>query len=291
MKDGGGAMASRKTTVRDEPDVFTDPNPTERRVRLAADNARLLEAEREARARAEQAVHRVSRLQAMTASLAEALTREEVADAILREGLPAFGAFAGSVAILVDGERLELLKREGYGSRTTDSLARWDVVALSERLPTTDAVRTQAPVTLATLGEWLTRYPHVADLVQRAGTRAFVAIPLVVSGRAIGAFTLSFDHPRGFDVDDLGFLLALGRQCAQALERARLYLAAQTARIEAEENERRQRLLADASRALGASLDYETTLDRIAQLAVPGVADWCAVDILEPDSVTLRRMA
>jgi PAS domain S-box-containing protein len=38
--------------------------------------------------------------------------------------------------------------------------------------------------------------------------------------------------------------------------------------------------LAEASRVLGSSLDYAPTLQRIAQLAVPQVADWCAVDLL-----------
>jgi signal transduction histidine kinase len=40
--------------------------------------------------------------------------------------------------------------------------------------------------------------------------------------------------------------------------------------------------LADASAVLG-SLDYETTLRQIAQLAVPGLTDWCAVDVLQAD--------
>jgi len=38
-------------------------------------------------------------------------------------------------------------------------------------------------------------------------------------------------------------------------------------------------LLDDASRALASSLDYETTVAAVAQLAVPGFADWCAVDL------------
>ena len=39
--------------------------------------------------------------------------------------------------------------------------------------------------------------------------------------------------------------------------------------------------MAEASHILASSLDYETTLRHIAELAVPGVADWCAVDLLE----------
>ena len=43
--------------------------------------------------------------------------------------------------------------------------------------------------------------------------------------------------------------------------------------------EQAQRFLAEASRVLADSLDYEATLATIAKLAVPGVADWCGVDL------------
>jgi PAS domain S-box-containing protein len=38
--------------------------------------------------------------------------------------------------------------------------------------------------------------------------------------------------------------------------------------------------MAEASRLLAASMDYAETLLRVAQLAVPQIADWCAVDLL-----------
>lgn len=40
------------------------------------------------------------------------------------------------------------------------------------------------------------------------------------------------------------------------------------------------RFLAEASKILSSSLDYRTTLATVAQLGVPQIADWCAVDIL-----------
>ncbi len=43
--------------------------------------------------------------------------------------------------------------------------------------------------------------------------------------------------------------------------------------------EETQRLLAEAGRVLAGSLDYETTLQRVAWLAVPELADWCTVDV------------
>jgi PAS domain S-box-containing protein len=50
---------------------------------------------------------------------------------------------------------------------------------------------------------------------------------------------------------------------------------------EAKEAELRQRFLAQAGETLASSLDYEETLQRVARLAVPGLADWCAVDVVD----------
>jgi PAS domain S-box-containing protein len=41
--------------------------------------------------------------------------------------------------------------------------------------------------------------------------------------------------------------------------------------------------LAQASEALASSLDYEETLKNVAELAVPGLVDWCAVDLFDED--------
>ncbi len=50
------------------------------------------------------------------------------------------------------------------------------------------------------------------------------------------------------------------------------------------------RFLSEASGALASSLDYETTLASVARLAVPRLADWCAVDMVGPDG-SIRRLA
>ncbi|WP_375767789.1 PAS domain S-box protein [Archangium gephyra] len=50
-----------------------------------------------------------------------------------------------------------------------------------------------------------------------------------------------------------------------------------------------QRFLAEAGTALASSLDYATTLATLARLAVPTLADWCMVDLLEEDG-SVRRM-
>ena len=48
--------------------------------------------------------------------------------------------------------------------------------------------------------------------------------------------------------------------------------------------------LAQASEELASVTDVQTTLDRIARLAVPHFADWCAIDLLRPDG-RLERVA
>jgi GAF domain-containing protein len=47
--------------------------------------------------------------------------------------------------------------------------------------------------------------------------------------------------------------------------------------------------LSRATEVLGSSYEYETTLAHVAQLAVPEIADWCAVDIVQPDG-SLRQI-
>jgi serine phosphatase RsbU (regulator of sigma subunit)/PAS domain-containing protein len=60
---------------------------------------------------------------------------------------------------------------------------------------------------------------------------------------------------------------------------------------ELKRTERGHRFLSEASRVLAGSLDYEETLRRVAQLAVPQMADWCAVDVLERDELVRVAVA
>ena len=54
--------------------------------------------------------------------------------------------------------------------------------------------------------------------------------------------------------------------------------------------EEAQRFLAEAGALLFSSLDYETTLRNVAQLVVPSMADWCAIDLCAEDG-SLQRLA
>ncbi len=76
-----------------------------------------------------------------------------------------------------------------------------------------------------------------------------------------------------------------------------LYLARQRRASDAEEANTQKRdaahrdFLATAGEALVSSLDYRETLATVARLAVPQLADWCAVDLLEPGAREHEQLA
>jgi PAS domain S-box-containing protein len=74
----------------------------------------------------------------------------------------------------------------------------------------------------------------------------------------------------------------------QAEEAALRLMEEQAARSAAEAAERRAHFLAEASRVLATSFDYHTTLASVARLAVPTLADFCTVDVLEAEGRVTR---
>jgi PAS domain S-box-containing protein len=59
---------------------------------------------------------------------------------------------------------------------------------------------------------------------------------------------------------------------------------------ERKQNEDSQRFLVEAGMVLASSLDYQTTLASVARMAVPGLADWCAVDMVGENG-EIQRLA
>lgn len=258
------------------------------RAALAVDHARLFESERRARHAAELAGERTTRLQALTASLAEALTPAQVAAVIVDQAVSAVNASSGYVALLHDdGSEFEMLGQTGYSRRIASNWQRFRANAGS---PIADAARTGEPVWLESNRDWEERYPLLGSLRPSTGSVASALLPLKVEGRVIGGMGLNFPEARQFSAEDRAFLLALARQCAQSLERARLYEAERRAREDAEAAQRRLAFLAGASAVLASSLDHATTLENVARLSVPALADWCFVDLVEADD-DVRRVA
>jgi signal transduction histidine kinase len=80
------------------------------------------------------------------------------------------------------------------------------------------------------------------------------------------------------------------RDRRQAEHAHALLVREQAARAVAESAQERLAFLAEVSTALARSLDYQDTLQNVARLAVPVLADWCSVNIVEDDG-EVRRLA
>ena len=177
----------------------------------------LLAREREARREAELAAGRIARLQRVTAALSAAVSTDEVARLVVEHALDAGGA-AAAVVTLREGDGLAIRSQSGYEEPLVGD---WAHFPLETPVPLADAVRTGAIILLESAEEAIRRYP----VLERSARHyeAIAAVPLVFHGQALGALGLSYGGPHTFSAGERGFLLALGRQCAQALERARLY--------------------------------------------------------------------
>lgn len=122
-----------------------------------------------------------------------------------------------------------------------------------------------------------------------------VVIPgLVAPYGVLGAHSAS---RRRFTEDDIHFLEAVANVLAASIERKRgdearsgLLEGERRSREEAEEARARVAFLADASAVLTSSLDQDKTMHRVAELAVPRLADWCSVDIAD-ESGQLKMVA
>ncbi|MGQ0602131.1 MAG: PAS domain S-box protein [Anaerolineales bacterium] len=212
---------------------------------------------KQARLDAERAAERTARLHALTAALSSALTPLEVADVILNQGRLALGADAGALLLLTqDRSALEVVHSVGFPEA---GIARQ--FPLTAPFPAAEAVRTGEPIWIDSFSASAARYPQIAKKRGETGYEAVAYIPLITDRQAIGSLIVSFAAARQFSVEDQAFLLTLARQCAQALERARLYEAERRARAETQTlNQELEQRVKDRTQALQvAILDLEQT--------------------------------
>jgi signal transduction histidine kinase len=192
-----------------------------------------------ARHEAERARERAERLQALTAALARARTLEEVADVVVADMVVALGARTGALAARAPGEdALLLLRTVGFPAPVEAGVRRQP---LDMRSPLVECYRTQAPL-------WIerrdgpdgldARFPIIAPVWNVLGVASAAFVPLVAAGETVGVISFAFPQPRAFTAEEQSFLLALGRQAALAIERARLFDAEHVARQQAEEASR-----------------------------------------------------
>src|SRR5439155_4001287 len=82
----------------------------------------------------------------------------------------------------------------------------------------------------------------------------------------------------------------IARRSAVETERLQLLARAHAAQADAEAAQQRLGFLAEASNVLALSREYKRNLASLARLAVPDLADWCAVDTIGENG-ELHRLA
>jgi PAS domain S-box-containing protein len=240
-------------------------------VRYAINLFRDITDQKEAERAAQRSATQMSHLYAITAALSGTTDVAAIAEALAEQTLTAFEASRGAVVLTSqDGTALETVAWRGHEPGVIES---WRSFPLDATTPIGDAVLRNEPIVMSSREDWLARYPGLTSAQVPA---AAASIPLDVGDRAIGGLTLSFDEPREFTEEHIGFMLGAARQGAQALERGRSEEIRRLA-------EARLSLLARAGGLLAESLDYTKTLTAVANLVVPRLADWTSVEILEAD--------
>jgi PAS domain S-box-containing protein len=156
-------------------------------------------------------------LQRVTAGLSEALTPREVTSVVVDQGIAALDARAGRVALVrTNSDEVDIIAFSGYARVATPFRS-------DDALPTNEVVRTAQPLFMPTYAQVVERFPRFTEVAEPVVEGALACVPLIVKGRVLGAMTLAFSGDREFDEDDRDLLIAFATQCAQALERARLY--------------------------------------------------------------------
>jgi signal transduction histidine kinase/ActR/RegA family two-component response regulator len=120
------------------------------------------------------------------------------------------------------------------------------------------------------------------------GIRSLLAVPLQIHGTPCGTLTFYFRTPHCFGEAEVRVATALADLAASALGSADLYEQQSRMRAQAEATQRRLAFLAEASAALSSTLNEEVTLQSVACVAVPYLADWCVVDLLREDGSVQR---
>ena len=233
----------------------------------------------QASARAARLADRHARLVEVSEALGAALDAQTIGDIVVTQAVAALDLDAGGIAV-VDHGALRVLATVGY---EPEVVATYAALPLDAATPLTDLLRDGRPMRTDRQSELIDLYP---DLPHSSLSASFAGIPLEFDGRVLGVMALSSAREHAFPDEDFDFPLTLARQCAQALERGRLFAAEREAR-------RRTSFLAMASARLAESLDFHRTLDAVAALAVPAAGDWCSIHLLDgtgaPQLVTVHH--
>lgn len=263
---------------RERTALIRDVSDADELRRADRERAELLDRERAARADAEIATARLETLQRVTdAALARSGLDDQLSE-MLRQIIPVFDARAA--ILLVPGQPA--------GSFAVRAAVGLDIFPrASVRVRGGDAERAiQAHRPTAILDLSATEL----DALVGVPVQASVVAPLHAEGELVGLLYLAGEHGHAFTPDEIGLLRLIAERLAGALDRAALLDAERRARAAAEAAEGRMRLLLEAGETLSEGTAVQRRLEQIVRLAVPKLADFCAIDLLEGDG-SLRRVA
>jgi GAF domain-containing protein len=227
--------------------------------------------------RAAELSERLTRLARVAAELQASEDLERLTNVIVSHMADAAGATTASLSLVVRDGVLALV---GLRGGSPGAASRWATYPVDASTPAGTALLAGRPMVWAGREQLERDYPDLE--LAASGERSILCLPLSVGERAVGVTTLSFPGRSEIDDAELDYYRAMADTCALALERIRVQetVSRQNTQLH---------FLAEASQELADSLDYEATLKKVAELAVPHLADWCAIS-LEQDGV-LRTLA
>ncbi|HET6817889.1 MAG TPA: SpoIIE family protein phosphatase [Mycobacteriales bacterium] len=216
---------------------------------------------------------RLALLQRVTAELTGAPDVAEVCQVVVANATRVLGARSAGIYLLGDDRVFRLAAADGHDG----AVPGYESFPAAASLPGGDALRAREPVVIRNLADLAERYPALGAVY--AEERTLLVAPLVVGDHELGVLSLTFADQGSIDErTQLTLLTTLADVSAQALERA-MATSAATAATD------RLAFLAEASVVLSSSLDYRTVLASVAGLVVPRLADWCAIQLLENDTL------
>lgn len=222
-----------------------------------------------------EAARRIQLLQRLTERFASATTAQEIAEVAIAEVAPLVGASIVNVT-RVEGNWVEHIA----DTQLPDRFARIPRRPLSDRVPSTDAARTGRPVILPTHADRIAAYPDERWVADLADSGTVVAFPAIVNSAVVGTLALVFPPGVELSEDDLAYLATICDQCGQALVRVNVTESLRKALA----GETRRALLAEATSDLAISLSVTDSLQRLARLVIPELADWVIIDLADENA-------
>jgi len=124
--------------------------------------------------------------------------------------------------------------------------------------------------------------PHQGMPEGHLPVRSYLAVPVVSrTGEVHGGLFFGHEDVGVFTERHERLVAGVAAQAAVAIDNARLYEAERAARTDAEAAHAKLQFLATAGELLGSTLDLDQAVSRLATIAVPTLADWSAVHVLD----------